>query len=75
MSHLRLLSMLSHATTSMAVGGKKGSFGLKSANAIRMQGMLHAANVSVDTGAIICLKIGPDETFYVDFTQGKGKTR
>lgn len=63
---------LLQATTSMAVGGEKGSFGLKSANAIRMQGMLHAANVSVDTGAIICLKIGPDETFYVDFTQGKG---
>ena len=48
-------------------------FGLKSPNAIKMQNMLNSSNTSVENGAIICLKIGPDDTFYVDFSQGKGK--
>ncbi len=50
----------------------QGNFGFKSNNATKLQEILNAASGTVDNGAIICFKVGDENPFYADFSNGKG---
>ena len=50
----------------------QGDAELKSHNAMKLQEILNASTGTIDNGALICFKIGPNPPFYADFSQGKG---
>lgn len=52
----------------------QGNFGFKSNNASKLQEILNVASGTVDNGAIICFKVGDDNPFYADFSNGKGSS-
>lgn len=51
------------------------NFGLKSSNATKLADILNSATGTVDNGTCICFKVGADDPFYADFSNGKGTTQ